>query len=96
MQVWPRLRQAFERDCGLPIELTETRTLWKQTMNIKSLAHLASGMALIAGMAGLTGCGPTPMTRTTTTTEQITTMPPPVPVPMQSTTTTETQQMHGP
>jgi ABC-type glycerol-3-phosphate transport system substrate-binding protein len=54
---------------------------------------LTVGIALIAGMAVLAGCGgPEPVTRTTITEQTTTTTPPPV----TSTTTTTTQQTQRP
>jgi hypothetical protein len=49
----------------------------------------ALGMALLASVAALAGCGPAPYSQSTTTTEQVTTTPQP---PVVSTTTTETRQ----
>lgn len=62
----------------------------------KSHLNCALGLALIAGMAVLAGCGPTPtpVTSTTTTTERVTTRPL-LPPPAASTTTTETQEFHN-
>jgi hypothetical protein len=56
--------------------------------------RVALGMALIAGTALLSGCGPdpAPITQTTTTTERTTTTPAMVP-PASTTTTTETTRM---
>jgi hypothetical protein len=57
------------------------------------LSHVL-GLALIAGAALLSGCGPTPVTQTTTTTEETTTKPlvaPPVVLPPGATSSTTTQ-----
>lgn len=42
-----------------------------------SYARLATGMALIAGLAVLSGCGPAPYSRTTTSEQTTTTTPSP-------------------
>jgi len=63
-------------------------------------SYLSQGLALalIAGAAALSGCGPTPapVTQTTTTTEETTTRPvpppPSLPPATSSTTTTQFQQ----
>jgi hypothetical protein len=60
-----------------------------------SYLRISPGMALIAGLAILAGCGPEPVRTTTTTTEQTTTRPMFVPPPA-STTTIETQEFHRP
>jgi len=56
--------------------------------NMLSRARLGAGVALIAGLAVLSGCGPAPYSRTTTT-ELTTTTRPAVPVSM---TTTRTER----
>jgi hypothetical protein len=53
-----------------------------------SRARLGAGVALIAGLAALSGCGPAPYNRSTTT-ELTTRTTPAVPV---TTTTTTTEQ----
>jgi uncharacterized lipoprotein YajG len=51
--------------------------------------RLATSMALIAGIAVLSGCGPAPYSRTTTSEQTTTTTPAPV---VNSVTTTTTEQ----
>jgi hypothetical protein len=55
--------------------------------------RLGAGVALIAGMTALAGCGATPETRTFTTQQTTTTTPPP---PVMATTTTTTAQTEVP
>jgi len=57
-------------------------------MSVKSSLGLVVGVAVIASVGVLSGCGPTPVTRTSTTTERVTTTP--TIAPAQSTTTVET------
>jgi hypothetical protein len=69
---------------------TTSRTQRIQTMNnTTSRFRLAAGVALIAGMAVLAGCGGPAPYRSTTTSEQSTITTPAVPA---TSTTTTTQQ----
>jgi hypothetical protein len=66
----------------------------KQRQGIKPMTNKTSGLriaaaaALIASMASLSACGPTPYSRTTTSEQTTTTTP----APVVSTTTTTTEQ----
>lgn len=59
-------------------------------INSKSCLRVASSLALVAGIAVLSGCGPTPYSRTTTSEQTTTTIPAPV---VSTTTTTNEQDM---
>ncbi|MGD0432474.1 MAG: hypothetical protein ABSA58_15440 [Acetobacteraceae bacterium] len=54
-----------------------------------SSLRVATSMALIAGIAALSGCGPAPYSRTTTSEQTTTSTPPPPPMVSTETTTTE-------
>jgi len=53
-----------------------------------SIVRAATSLALIAGLAILSGCGPAPYSRSTTSEQTTTTTP----APVVSTTTTTTEQ----
>lgn len=54
--------------------------------------RIATGAALIAGIAVLSGCGPAPYSRTSTSEQTITTMP--APTVSTETTTTDRDTRH--
>jgi len=60
----------------------------KRTPNLR----IATSVALIAGIAVLSGCGPAPYSRTTTSEQTTTTMP--APVVSTQTITSETDTRH--